>query len=293
MKKILTILLIILIGYLPNVTFAQDIPDSTQLHLIETIGGNQYIGIILEENLSIVKIKTDELGEITLNRNIIKKIEPIERKQMIGNEYWFENPQATRYFWAPNGYGLRKGEGYYQNVWLFFNQFAFGLTDNLSLGAGIVPAFLFAGAPTPVWLTPKFSIPVVKDKFNIGAGALLGTVIGAEDANFGILYGIATFGSRDKNLSIGLGYGYAGGEMAKAPAINVNAMIRISKGSYFMTENYYIPRDLAIALISLGGRSMVRNVGLDYGLFIPIVSNMSTFVAIPWLGITVPFGKKK
>lgn len=39
----------------------------------------------------------------------------------------------------------------------------------------------------------------------------------------------------------------------------------------------------------------IRNNSLDYGLivpFVPFVSD-SDFVAIPWLGVMVPFGRKK
>ncbi len=65
-----------------------------------------------------------------------------------------------------------------------------GVTNYFSIGAGIVPVFLFGGGATPVWITPKFSIPVVKDKFNVGAGALVGTVLGASGTGFGLLYGL-------------------------------------------------------------------------------------------------------
>ncbi len=37
---------------------------------------------------------------------------------------------------------------------------------------------------TPIWVIPKVSVPVVKDKFNIGAGALVGYVVGLEKAGF-------------------------------------------------------------------------------------------------------------
>ena len=90
------------------------------LYLIETKDGNQYIGEVLYEDAKIVRINTESLGILNINRIDILKIEPIKIEQMIGNEYWFENPQATRYFWTPNGYGLKKGEGYYQNMDTFF-----------------------------------------------------------------------------------------------------------------------------------------------------------------------------
>ena len=293
MKKHLFFPLLLFITISLTQSYAQNQADSVEIYLIETTDGNQYIGQILERSGETIHLQTERLGEIEIKVIDIKKIEPIRRELIVGREYWFENPQSTRYLWSPNGYGLKKGEGYYQNVWIFFNQVAVGITNNISIGAGLLPLFLFGGAPTPVWLTPKVSIPIAKDKFNLGAGALLGTVIGEEDSNYGLLYGIATFGNRDKNVSLGLGYGLLNGELASMPAINLSAMIRTGKRGYFLTENYIIPAEYTVVLISLGGRSIIQRVGLDYGLIVPFEENIGTFIAIPWLGVSIPFGQKK
>jgi hypothetical protein len=194
--------------------------------------------------------------------------------------------------WSPNGYGLIKGEGYYQNIWVLWNQFAYGVSDNFSIGGGMIPLFLFGGGPTPVFLTPKFSIPLEHNKINLGAGALIGTVLGEEDTGFGILYGLSTFGSPDNNVTVGMGYGFAGGEWASSPLINVNGMFRVSSRGYFITENYYINvGGGGLLLITVGGRWIIKKAALDYGLVIPAGGDIGAFVAVPWLGFTVPFGK--
>jgi len=268
--------------------------QDTLTYHVETTDGNKYNGKIVEKDEAKIVLMTEILGEISIPVIYIKEIQPIESRKMKDGQYWMENPQATRYFFSPNGYGLKGGEGYYQNVWVLFNSFAVGVTDYISLGGGIVPLFLFAGTSTPVWFTPKFSIPVVEEKFNVGGGALLGTVIGEENAGFGILYGITTFGSKDKNVSLGLGYGYAAGDWASSPMINLNFMIRTGARGYFISENYYLQvSDTKVAILSLGGRRIIQKAGLDYGLFIPISNEIDTFVAFPWLGITIPFGNKK
>jgi hypothetical protein len=265
--------------------------NDTTLVNIETVDGNEFIGqIVIEDSLKIV-LKTEKLGEISIFRSDIKRQEIIEIQQIKEGKYWFHNPQSTRYFWSPNGYGLKKGEGYYQNIWVLWNQFAYGLSDNFSIGGGIIPLFLFGGTPTPVFITAKFSIPVVENKFNLGAGAIAGTILGEEETGFGILYGISTFGTPDNNVTFGLGYGFAGGEWASSPMINVNGMFRVSSRGYFITENYYINAGGEnLVLITLGGRSIIKKAALDYGLVIPI-ADIGQFVAIPWLGFTVPFGK--
>jgi hypothetical protein len=271
---------------------AQEQAD-TLSYYIQTTDGNTYQGQILSQDSISTLFNLDRFGEHRFLKTEIKKLEPIDKEKVIDNEYWMDNPQATRYFFSPNAYGLKKGEGYYQNVWVMVNSFAVGVTDYFSIGGGVVPLFLFAGFSTPVWLTPKFSIPVARDKFNLGAGALMGTVLGEEETGFGILYGISTLGSKDKNVSLGLGYGYAGGDWAKAPMINLNTMIRFGPKGYFISENYFIQTEGTTALIlTFGGRHIIQGAGLDYGLVIPIISEMDSFIALPWLGITIPFGNK-
>lgn len=274
---------------LPFFSDAQTKQDSIKTR-VETIDGNEYIGVIQEKTADKIRLKTDKLGEITILTSDIKRISEVTQAIAKDGTYWLDNPQATRYFWAPNGYNLKAGEGYYQNVWVFFNQAVFGLTDHISAGAGVVPLFLFAGAPTPAWITAKFSVPVVENKFNLGAGALVGTVIGEEKTGFGILYGISTFGSKDKNLNIGLGWAFAGGEMAKNPTVNISGMIRTGPKGYFITENYFIgTTDEFVVMMMIGGRRIIKRTGLDFGAVIPISSAMDGLVVAPWLGFTIPF----
>jgi hypothetical protein len=174
-----------------------------------------------------------------------------------------------------------------------FNQAVYGITNRFSAGVGAVPLFLFGGAPTPAWVTVKFSQPVIENKLNVGAGALMGTVIGESKTGFGILYGITTLGSKDKNLNIGLGWAYAGGEIASSPTINISGMFRTGPKGYFLTENYFIgTADNFIVIMMVGGRRIIKHTGLDYGAIIPVGGDIGTFIAIPWLGLTIPFGSK-
>ena len=293
MKKFLTVLILVVFAQVyPIISNAQNKQDSIKSR-IETTDGNEYIGIITEQNAQKIRLKTEKLGEITILATDIKSISEVAQVKAKDGTYWLDNPQSTRYFWSPNGYNLKKGDGYYQNVWILFNQAVYGFSDHFSGGIGVMPLFLFGGSPTPAWITLKYSVPVVKNKLNLGAGALLGTVIGVEKTSFGILYGIATFGSKDKNLNIGMGWGFAGGKMAKNPTINISGMIRTGPKGYFITENYFIGTpDNFVVLMSLGGRRIIRHAGLDFGAFIPLGADIGSFVAVPWLGFTVPFGSK-
>ena len=289
MRQSYIIILFLVLCFCTLQTEAQNNADTTLVR-IETVDGNEYTGEIVGQDSLKIYLKTRNLGEIGILKSDIRLQQEIKVQQIKDGKVWLENPQSSRYFWAPNAYGLKEGEGYYQNIWVMWNQVSYGITNNFSIGAGVIPLFLFAGAPTPVFILPKISIPVQQDKFNISAGALLGTILGESDASFGIVYGNTTVGSRDNNVTFGLGYGFAGDNWASSPMINVSGMFRLTSRGYFITENYYVNAGgSGAAVISLGGRWIIKKAALDFGLFLP-VADSETFVAIPWLGFTVPFG---
>ncbi len=268
---------------------AQTAADSSMVR-IETRDGNEYVGKIIKQDSEKLTLSTLNVGEISLLKRDIKSQKAVLPQQIRDGQIWFPNPQSSRYFWSPNGYGLRKGEGYYQNIWVLWNQFAYGLTDNFSIGGSVIPLFFFGGAPTPVFVNPKLSFPIEKDKFNLGAGVMAGTVLGENVGGFGIAYGVSTFGSPDNNVSIGLGYGFADGEWASSPLVNFSGMFRLSSRWYILSENYYIGTDNGGGgTISGGARWIIKKAALDFGLFIPFGTDAELF-AVPWLGFTVPFG---
>ena len=97
------------------------------------------------------------------------------------------------------------------------------------MGFGMFPTFFFGGSEIPIWLTPKFSIPLVKDKWNVGVGTLFARVTGVDHSSFGLLYGTSTFGSRNNNISIGVGYGSSSKGVGSVPVINISGLTRISQ----------------------------------------------------------------
>lgn len=287
MKQIFFILTLIIFALLVSPALAQDQKEAV-FYEIRTVDGNTFRGKLLEKNDDQIKLETETLGVIIIKQADVAHSKVLGDRKVVGNEIWVEYPQDTRYFWSPTGYGLKKGEGYYQNVWVFFNQAVYGFSNSFSMGFGTVPLFLFEGAPSPIWVTPKFSIPVDKN-FNIGLGALAGTIIGEDVGGvLGIVYGVATLGNRQKNVSFGTGWGYADGQFASSPVFNVCGMVRVGQRGYVLSENYFFFGEESFAMLSLGGRSVIGGIGLDYGGMIPIADGTG-IVIIPWLGLTVPF----
>jgi hypothetical protein len=266
-------------------------PKDTIIYRIETSDGNEYFGNILSKDSVKVNVNTEKLGILSISQKDIVRISPASKGS--GGQYWIENPQATRYFISGNAYGLKAGEAYYQNTWVLFNQVNMGVTNNFSLGFGLMPTFLLGAEGTPAWITPKLSLPIQKNKINISIGAFMGKILGADNNNFGFLNGLITYGSRDRNVSFGLGYGYSDDGWAKHPLISLNALYRTGPKGYIITENYFFDDGNTTEIfLSIGGRRMIKRVGLDYGFFIPVNKYIDQFIAIPWLGLIIPLSKQ-
>jgi hypothetical protein len=257
------------------------------VYRIETTEGNIIVGTIVSETETEIIVNTESLGTITLSKDKIAKKELLTE---IDRQFGLSNP--NRYFVMNNHLGMPKGKGYYQNTWIFFNQINYGFSNNFSVGAGLVPLFLF-GQSTPLWVVPSVSFPVVKDNFSLGANLVFIFVPG-ESGSAGFLTFGGTLGNRHNNLSLNLGYGFAGGEWASSPLITVSGMVRTGRKHHLLAENYFVNAwDETFILSLLGGRYNFGSLSLDYGLAIPWeVVFEDGFIGFPWLSISIPVGKK-
>ena len=281
-----------------NVSIVPEELDTSRTWHIEMIDGNEYYGKVLRKESRFFVFQSIELGEINLPYAKIKQMSLKDVPRKVGNKYWFENPHATRYFFGTNGYGLKKGEGYYTNTWVFYNQVSYGFTDHLTIGVGTIPLFLFGASIFPFWVTPKVSFPLGNDKWNGAAGVLYMNVLGSEVGDFsglGVTYGSFTYGSKDKNTTFSFGYGFFDGEWAKNPTVSLSGMYRVGRNGYFITENYLLPgADSPALILSAGGRWVGRRIAIDFALARPFIFNSESlgYIGIPWLSITAPFGGK-
>lgn len=270
--------------------------DTAQVWRIEMYSGNDFYGKIRRSEPQGLTLQSPELGEVHIPFVSIKKMERMGKQHTPSNPYWFENPHATRYFFGTNGFGLHKGEGYYTNTWVLYNQVSYGFTDQFTMGVGTIPLFLFGADIVPFWVTPKVSIPLGHEKWNGAAGVLYMNIINSGADNFsglGVAYGTVTYGTTDKNATLSFGYGFYDGDWANTPTVSFSAMHRLNRNNYFVTENYLLPGgDGRVLLLSAGGRWVGRRIAIDYALVRPFGGGLgeSGFFAFPWLGFTAPFG---
>lgn len=258
---------------------------------ITTTDGNVFIGEVIEESENRIILRVSGVGEVTVEKNNIRSITILDEQQMRDGVYWYPNPHGTRYFFAPNAIGLEKGTGYYQNTWILFNNANYGVTNNFSAGAGLVPTFLFGDSSLPYWLLPKVSVPVSPGSFYLGAGALILGIVGDDPAgHFGLIYGNATAGNLDRNITVGIGYGFGGGEISDTPLVNVSGLYRSGKAFQWVGEIYFLPGIGGSGFGIFGGRWAPENFALDFGLARTFTD--IDIIGVPWLSVTIPFGNR-
>jgi hypothetical protein len=243
--------------------------------------GEEYRGHIVKKENQTILLKTVN-GEVNL---IAANVQSITNDDYAGI-YEFANPHDTRYFFGPSGIPLRKGKGYYQNIYVTANFFNYGVSKNISIGGGFEFISTFQG--TPVWfLTPKAGFEIAKN-VHAGGGILIAGFAGEGTATLG--YGVCTFGSSEANFSVGVGYGLAEGELTDYPAIMLSGTSRVSNSIALLTENYVFPNSIGDALYFgiHGIRILSRKNAFDLGaIIIPEIAD--AIPALPFAGYVRAF----
>ena len=296
MKDLRTALLFLSMIFIIHSMAAQNV----QMVHIKLKNGNTIIGQQLSENDTTIVLQSEGMGKISIEKNSIKTLKKISPSAIKNEEYWFENPNASRYLFAPSGYSLKAGEGYYQNFMLFYNSFGYGFSDRFTAGLGIIPVTFGEG----LFFTfkAKYAIPLVEDKWNVGTGFLYSSGFGDK---LGIGYGVLTYGTREHNVTIGAGYGWTDGDIANRPIITISGMTRLGKKLGLVSENWLIPKEnYTYNYDPATGQSTQTNrsykYDLVYGLSLRFIGNNISIdlgvvpiddIAIPIVGVIIPFGR--
>ncbi|HLK96460.1 MAG TPA: hypothetical protein VK364_01705, partial [Hymenobacter sp.] len=111
-------------------------------------------------------------------------------------------------------------------------------------------------------ITPKFSVPV-SEKFHVGAGALVSR---AFNTTFGVGYGLGTYGTADQNLTLGLGYAFAEGEINSTPVVVIGGATRVSRRISLLNETYLADGGaLGLFGLRMAGSQFSGSLGFIYG----------------------------
>ena len=244
-----------------SASFAQDadnirVNQEGQMQILTTKSGSEIIGRITAIGDEEITFITDA-GVLIIKVVQIKSVQAVPLSAFHGGVYWPPDYNISRHYFGPTGINLKEGTGYYQNIYLLFNGFSYGLTDRLTIGAG---TFLLPGTveDQPYFMTTKIGIgPTGKETFAVGALAFA-----AGGDSFGVLFGAATIGSGDRNLTLGIGYGYYNSDLAETPTVMVAFERRLSRRMKFISENYKLP-GVDGALVSYGFRFFGEKLAID------------------------------
>lgn len=292
MKDIIQILLFTFLVFATSSVFGQKTNisepiDSTKIFKIELNDGSIYIGSILQKDSVSLVLKTLSIPKIEIPVSSVKSIDEVDKSNFKNGSYWYPNPHATRYFYAPSAIGLKKGEGYYQNTYLLLNSFNVGITNHISIGGGLELLSTFIAKDPIFFITPKVGFKV-SEKFHAGGGLLFTRIPGT---TLGTIYGTGTYGSKDHNITSSLGWGFVDGEFSQRPILTLSGMTRISKRAALVSENWLIPTDGYYGLFSYGVRFFGEKIAVD----LAFINNRDIaeliIIGIPFVSFTVKFGK--
>jgi hypothetical protein len=290
MKKLKVTLTLLALVCITNMAKAQSDSTSssvkdTSTYIILTNDGGEFIGKIESDDGRELKLMTIIKGVVIVPKYAIKSMTKANQDNLRGGEYFFENPHASRYFYTPTGYGIQKGTGYVQTIWGLYYQLQYGVTDNFSIG---VSTSIFG---TPITLTPKYSFEI-NPKLHLAIGAQVGTetytaVLG-EPVLLGIGYASLTTGSKEDNVTFGLGYAGAtfDGDAYGGPAVSIAGVTRLAKKLSLMGEFWILPSE-GIAFGGPGLRIMRKKENiLDVGFWVFGFEGEFVPLPIPFVSFT-------
>ena len=268
---------------------------------LEIIDGSYLIGKIQDYNDSTIVIKSDFYDLVTIKINYIRKIKNFRS----GGYMPINNYNSAHYFANPSGYGIKKGEQYYQNIGLALNHFAFGITDYFSISVGTEIISLLNGLIPITYISPKISIPIIVNNEIIGAFGVSSTFAiyddnsySSDNVNFAnFFHQTFTLGNRNQNISIG--FGIIGSKLFdenrrddnKVYSINLSAIHPVGEKTSFVTDNTYVHVDFhnKYFLLSTGFRFHFkkRNGSMDLGFWSNAFFNESGGIPIaPFFSFT-------
>ena len=295
--------------------------QKSQIRKISELRGDLFLELILNDGKTILgkletktetslTLLTQNLGQITLSKSTIRSIKIIEEGQIKNGQYLFPNPHPTRYFFGPSAIPLKKGEKYFQNAYLLSNSVQIGLSDQLSIGGGVVVPFLF-------YITPKFG-KKVSEHVHVGGGILIASsLISNLNLGVGVGYGSVTLGSNENNVTLNVGWGATKGDsydpvsnttntswsFANKPMFTFSGMSRISRRCMLVSENWLFAvneytydskmqangvKSNYNGILSGGVRIMLEKSSFDFGILSPMGGSTSP-MGIPYIDYVIKF----
>ncbi len=276
--------------------------------------GSRLVGAVVRETEGTLTFRTNAGLEVELARETVASLSAatpgVPQGPVSAAPAEFSEPNDTRLMFAPTGRPLGKGDGYFSDHYVVFPGFAYGLTDHLSVSGGVsvVPGLnleeqVFYVSSTVGWRLSK--------KAALSLGGLYATGSDANEAG-ALLFGVASFGSSNRSLSVGLSlaatrnqeYRYDGRDeyvsssrwsLRDAPVLMVGGTVRAGKRVSLVAESWLFPgHDFQLSEQPLGVavRFFGERLSVDVGVVL-VAEILDEGFPIPWLSFSYHFGPSR
>lgn len=260
--------LIFIFSIFPVIAFGQVSPsevkvDSSKTVEIELRNNSTLRGTVLSVSDTELELQ-QETGRTFVQLARIRAIREFDTTRKGAN--WFANPNYSRLFFSPTAQPLQKGTGYYQNIYVFFNNVAYAVSDNIAFTGG------FSMLPG-INITDQLYFFTGKVGFEVADGHYLGGGLGTASASTfeeALLLGYTnyTHAFHRGSLTGGLTT-FSIAEDIGTYAIYFGGDYRLIQRISFVTENFVFPNVDDSLVLSYGLRFMGENMSFDLAFFRP------------------------
>lgn len=242
--------------------------------------GNVFSGTVTTVDEESAGVQTSD-GVFNFRYDRIESVKIVKPGEVTSK--WRENPSKNKLFIFQTGKLLDSGSGYYQNTYIFFSNFAYGISDHFSVDAGfsMIPGL---GLDYQLYAIGAKVGTSISNTLYISGSLKYYTVY---DANEGVstLFGSATYTKNQLDLTASIGMGINSSDGANIITM-LGGQYRVSDRFAFLSENIILPAGdgETPTLLSFGGRIISNKSALDLGFF----AFAGDFIA-PFVSFTIKF----
>jgi hypothetical protein len=263
--------------------------------IVELKDGTRLVGRVVADEPERLRVQTLEGLELEVPRSAVVSIRADGEARPARSD-----PNYSRLMFAPTGRPLRKGDGYFSDYELLFPGVAYGVTDNLSLAAGVSAIPGLGLGEQLLYVSPKLGFRL-SDRAALSAGALVAGSGADEGWSAGIVFAVGTFGSEDKSVSVGVGVGRELGHHdgrtrhgdRTRPILMLGGEVPLARSVSLVSENWLV-RDVPLKEqpFGLALRFHGRRLSADVGVIL-VGEVLEEGFPLPWVSVSYHFGRTR
>jgi hypothetical protein len=280
---------LLLVAPLLAVAQGFDTPErDAAIYEFRTMTGARTLGWIAQTNGDTIVFRSFDGGDWRLDARTSSLRRA--RGTVVRGEFWREDQNHSRLFFAPTGRTLHQGQAY-AGVFGILPFVGVGVSDDVTMAGGLNP---FGGelGSMDVWLAPKVRVRADSARqFSVGGFFLQldGNPFDWEDDYYyepdrqmyrlAIAYGVGTFGVADQALHVGAGLARQFGSDPRTRALGmIGGEYRMSRRWKLITENWLMLPDYPV--LAVGARSVGERWTYDLGLMALLAEEGAPYVPI-------------